>query len=194
MSPVIRRPSSSGAIAAMRRSMSALLLLPLVCIGCANGFKEYYQGDKFRLVTSCTVVTSQPPDTRRIGTASFVSAAREGERHALSAAKSVGADYVMWAKEYQTTTSSSGVIPNTVPTTTTTYHSGNIYGGWDSYSYSGTSTTYGSETHYIPYTKIYHWFKYTAEFFRSYSLDQIAGEEEPVIEHSATRSEPDALE
>lgn len=54
------------------------------------------------------------------------------------------------------TSSSTAVMPLTLPNTTTSVTRGNISasgsGGYASGTYSGTTTTYGSETTYIPFT------------------------------------------
>lgn len=156
---------------------SALWMASLVLItGCTNSFLENYQGERFASVPSPQLVAAQPADAVQIGVSSFVSARHEGNSQALAAAKAVGADFVQWTKEYQGTTQSSGMLPMTTPTSSTThyntYSSGSLYGNTGyAGSYSGTSygtaTTYGSETTYVPYTRVDHWWKYSAFFYRS---------------------------
>lgn len=88
-----------------------------------------------------------------IGVAAFV-APQKGEDMAIAQAKKVGASHVLLTSKYQST--ASGAMPLTTPTTTTTYHSGTASaygsGGYASGMYSGTSTTYGTQTTYIPYS------------------------------------------
>jgi C-terminal processing protease CtpA/Prc len=90
---------------------------------------------------------------RPIGFASFNGPAA-GPAAALAAAKKVGAQYVVVARQFTNTV--SGAIPLTTPTATTSYSQGtaNIYGsGGSAYgTYNGTTTTYGSQTTYIPYS------------------------------------------
>ena len=59
---------------------------------------------------------------------------------------------LVWSQHRNTV---HGNMPITVPTSTTTYNSGS-FSGTRGYmgSYSGTSTTYGSRTTYLPYTII----------------------------------------
>jgi len=160
--------------------MAATLVLLLV--GCENSFVRFYEGERAPRTSYAFSVDTPPEDVRLLGQSSFVSATGEGDSQAISAARTVGADYVVWNSEYQGTTSSSGVIPITTPTTTTThysgYSSGNVYGqGGYLGSYSansyGTATSYGSTTNYIPYNRIHHWMRYSAKFYRSESMGQM---------------------
>ena len=66
----------------------------------------------------------------------------------LNHARSIGADLVLTNVKYLTTV--SGTVPLTLPTTNTTYHSGSITGDVFG-SYSGTTTSYGTNTTYLPY-------------------------------------------
>lgn len=88
-----------------------------------------------------------------IGVSSFIAPQRD-EKQAISQAKTVGAAVVVLAAKYQST--ATGAVPITTPTTQTTYSSGtvNTYGAGGSAfgNYNGTSTTYGTQTTYIPYS------------------------------------------
>ncbi len=57
---------------------------------------------------------------------------------------------VLWSYEYAST--STGVILITTPTTSTSYDSGSLYGSYGSATWTGTTTTYGTRTNYVPYT------------------------------------------
>lgn len=157
------------------------IVLAAAAGGCENGFAKCYQGERCPAVASAALVAEQPPQTRSIGRASFVSSRGEGDSQALSAARSVGADYVKWSSEYKGTTQSSGVVPITTPSSNTTYYQGysqgNVYSrGGHAGSYSGntygSATTYGTTTTYVPWSKAHHWMSYSAEFFRSKALDE----------------------
>jgi hypothetical protein len=138
--------------------------------GCVqNGFVKHYQGSKYDPIPSSTPVyraSDIPHDARQIGASNFVSSNGEGNKEALAAARKIGAHGVVWKSEHYTTTSSSGAIPISTPTSTTSYHSGSVWGSGGSANYSGTSTTRGTSTTYIPYTKTHHWYKYHARFYR----------------------------
>lgn len=90
-----------------------------------------------------------------VGTSDFVGPAGKKE-DALAQAKAVGAAIVLLRSKYQST--KSGAMPLTLPTSQTTYSSGtfNSFGGSGqrpvSGMYSGSSTTYGTGTTYIPYS------------------------------------------
>lgn len=77
-------------------------------------------------------------------------------------AQEKGASIIAWSKSYLGSETSN--VPFTTPTSKTTYHSGtvNSYGGGFA-NYSGSSTTYGTQTHYIPVTA--HRNRYQALFF-----------------------------
>jgi len=88
----------------------------------------------------------------RLGYSSF-NAKHYGEYGAIAQAKKVHASVVILYSQY--TDTESGAVPLTLPDTqtSTTNFSGSVYGsgGYSSYSGTGTTTTYGSRTTYIPY-------------------------------------------
>lgn len=87
-----------------------------------------------------------------IGMSSF-NGPLESSEAALKQAMQVGAERVVVSSQYASTV--SGVIPITTPSTSTTFSSGNVSavgsGGSVSGTYTGTSTTYSSQTNYVPY-------------------------------------------
>ena len=88
-----------------------------------------------------------------IGFSSFNSNnAKTGD--AMRFAKKISARYVVLATRLASSTSSA--IPMTTPTTTTSVTNGSVSaqgtGGYASGTYNGTTTTYGSQTSYIPIT------------------------------------------
>ena len=72
----------------------------------------------------------------------------------LKFAKKLKARYIVVGTQY--TGTNTGSIPITTPTSSTTYSSGTASahgsGGYASGTYSGTSTTYGSKTTYMPFS------------------------------------------
>ncbi len=98
-----------------------------------------------------------------VGYSSFT-AGDATEIQAIQQARAVNASRVILYSEYQST--QTGVAPLTMPTTnySTTNYSGNVYGGgnYATYSGTGTTTTYGQQTAYIPYSVD------TYEYFASY--------------------------
>jgi hypothetical protein len=154
--------------------MKKILLLfwvMLIGSGCASGFSQFYDGESAEEIAAnsdyrkCTrPELKNLPDKSYdelendlyeqgywiIGYSSFNGSMTEGPNNALEQGKALGACWVLYGQEY--TGSSSGVIPITTPTTSTTTHTGTIYGSGGSGSYSGTSTTYGTRTTYMPYT------------------------------------------
>lgn len=82
-----------------------------------------------------------------IGNSSF-NGAYEDVRRAISQAKRVGAVLVIVTSEHTETVSST--VPLTMPNTTTTFVSGSVYAGGGYGTYSGTQTSYGSQT--VPVT------------------------------------------
>ncbi len=72
-----------------------------------------------------------------------------------------GAHAVIYSIDYLG--SSSSAVPLTLPDNKTTSYFGNIYNGASRASFSGTSTTYGSKTTYIPITT--HHYAYKAAIF-----------------------------
>ena len=173
----------------------AFVLLASVLSGCGgNGFKTSFtsllRGETVLPTKKATLIpygglvatadgnrtfAGRPENTRLIGYSAFSSGMGEGKGHALSAAKSVGADFVMFEKEF----ASSHVIQGsmTVPDIQTSYSNGSVYGNtYGSYgssnftgSYMGSTTTYGTRS--MPYAYTIIRYNYVAAFFRSLSLD-----------------------
>lgn len=151
------------------KSLSAFALC-LAIAGCANGYAEFYQTLPSAAVAQPTPgiepsVRASTGDATKdadsmyaegyiaIGYSSFNGPA-QGLRGALEQGKKVGATYVVVSAQYAYTV--SGAMPITTPTAQTSYTTGtvNAYGsgGYASGNYSGTTTTYGSQTAYVPYS------------------------------------------
>lgn len=72
----------------------------------------------------------------------------EDIKNAAAQAKKIGATVVLTNSEYTNTQSSTSTL--LLPNNQTTYHSGSVYSGGTYGSYSGTSTTYGTQA--VPLT------------------------------------------
>jgi len=158
-------------------SLSCLLAVSILTIstcGCSNPYSAYYQdltngqqvvGAKNMQPETVDVRVVQggnvDEDTKGmmregyivIGVSAF-NAGAVNPQGAKRQAQKVGAEVVIVYNQYTNTV--SGVMPFQQPTTqtSTTYHSGSVYGyGGGMATFSGTSqtTTYGSQTTYIPY-------------------------------------------
>lgn len=145
-----------------------------LCGGCANPYSQFYQdftGGKNILEDPQVIISTDEPKLRKgtdpkddeknmledgyclIGHSCF-NAGSVRQDTAVEQAKKVHADTVIVYSKYIHTL--SGSMPLTMPDTqtSTTYHSGSIYGSGGGFAnYSGTSytTTYGTSTTYIPY-------------------------------------------
>ncbi|BBT14790.1 hypothetical protein WP8S17C03_08390 [Metapseudomonas otitidis] len=88
-----------------------------------------------------------------LGQSHFISDSASSAQ-AIEQAKKIKASKVLLYQEYEGT--QSGVLPLTTPTinNSTTQHNGNIRGngGYANYSGTSTTTTYGQQTTYIPYS------------------------------------------
>lgn len=85
----------------------------------------------------------------------------EGESQVIAQAKRVGAKVVLVSTEYTDTVTST--TPLVMPDSSTTYHSGSVYGSGGYGGYSGTSTTYGTTV--VPITSQQKRFDQAAVFF-----------------------------
>ena len=129
---------------------------------CTNPYERFYTQEKNHhelLPTTqnevCSISSGNDPikDIREmysqgyalIGRSSFIGASTDSAQ-ALEQASKVGAKRILIYRKYQNT--ENGSMPITVPSNTTSYHNGSI----GNYGYSGVTTTYGTETTYIPYS------------------------------------------
>lgn len=150
-----------------------LLLLAALLTGCANGYSQFYRPNPglanftvpimpFSGEPRLSASSGDPSrDVRDMyeqgyalaGVSDFVGPAAN-QSGAVSQAKKVGAAVVLLSSKYQNTV--TGAMPLTLPTATTSFSSGtaNAYGsgGFATGNYSGTTTTYGTQTTYIPYS------------------------------------------
>jgi hypothetical protein len=159
------------------KAMSGLRIgLALTLAGCANPYSQFYQGDRElrrkpqfvapreapRVVQTDDIEREVRAAARKglvsIGYSSFTSdGTRSDADYAASFARDIGAQVVILNTTFSH--SSSGAMPLTLPTTSTTYSTGSAtaYGPLGSATAygSGRSTTYGSQTMLVPYTTNY---------------------------------------
>ena len=159
----------------MRYSLFGTILSLVVCIGCKNPFTDFYHdytGGADPRTTGVVAVISEPE--RRVGNdpnADFLEMSENGFLtlgyssfnggtnvswdDAYTQGKKVGAAVIMQYNPKLTGTS-SGVYHQSIPTTTTSYSSGNATaygaGGTVNAYGSGVTTTYGSQVVAVPYT------------------------------------------
>jgi hypothetical protein len=154
------------------RNWLVLILAAMTLAGCVNPYEKFYQPVREgAFVIPSTEEPMELPssgdlkqDVRLmyqegyglIGSSGF-NAAMADRAGAIAQAKKIGANRFIIEAKYRST--QSGMMPITTPTTSTSYTSGTVRstGGYysglgSSASYSGTTTTYGSETTYIPYS------------------------------------------
>ena len=156
---------------------TTLLCVSAALTGCASGYKEFYRAANGMTAQHITESRIAPPQNQplverarpgnpdeilaayakrgyvMIGNSSFNSGRSEPEENAIRQAQEVGADLVLILNPSYTGTVTSSV-PIVTPTTSTTYSNATAtaYGrGGPVTAYgSGTSTTYGTTTNYIP--------------------------------------------
>jgi len=146
-------------------------LAVLFLAGCANPYAEFYTDrtggkfpDDFEALSGVPELISGSDQGKDyelmteegyglVGYSSF-NAADVNSKKALAMAKKVNASKVLIYSKYTNTV--SGSTPLTLPDTqtSTTNINGNVYsnGGYSSYNGTGTTTTYGTKTTYIPYS------------------------------------------
>lgn len=158
------------------KNITVLIIIPMFLVGCVNNFEKFYvdQSSDPNFPTNMLIPAVGEPELFQgsddinddysrmgedgyasIGYSSFYSTEGVTNEQLMAQAKKVGAAKVIYYQEYMDT--QSGVMPLTLPNTQTTYHSGSVsaYGsGGSAYgSYNGTSTTYGTSTSYIPFSR-----------------------------------------
>jgi len=155
-----------------------VVLVVLILCGCANPYAKYYRdltngtdfinNPNFEITNGPPrlIITDNPAESALklredgylpLGFSSFW--ARDlSESKAIKHGEQIKASIVLFFKKYRNT--ESGSIPLTLPSTQTSNssYSGNIYGtgGNASFYGSGTTTTYGTQTTYIPYEHDYY--------------------------------------
>lgn len=155
------------------------ILLPFVTFilaGCASGYSQFYnpiEGATPEVISNIRAApapanpkvqrTPTAPDFEQymrlgyvqIGYSSFNSGRNETEQGAISQAIKIGADLVVIVNP-QHTSSVTSQMPLTTPTTTTSYSSSSAtaYGAGGTATLHGnaTTTTYGTQTTYVPIT------------------------------------------
>jgi hypothetical protein len=145
------------------------LLLALLVSGCENPYKKYYQPSAGLspdiLAQRRIAPPPEHPEVYRgndansdipaliadgyavIGQSSF-NATAENENALVEQAKAVGADRVVIYGKYARTIQTA--MPLTVPTSQTSTTTGTVFGSGGMATIMGNTTTYGSETTYVP--------------------------------------------
>jgi hypothetical protein len=143
-----------------------------IIAGCVNPYSQYYQdqtkGEDILQSGKVVIPPDIPNHIRGTNPATDAESMAENgysmigqslfnckeidERQAIKHGKKVHADTVITYSQYTHTL--SGMAPMTVPNTqySTTNISGNVYGrGYSSFSGTANTTTYGTQTTYVPY-------------------------------------------
>ena len=81
-----------------RRFPLALSILCIMMLSACNPFTDHYSGDRFPSGPMPKLVESAPADTTRIGTSVFATSEDCTSAEALAAARSIGAEYVVYEK------------------------------------------------------------------------------------------------
>lgn len=154
----------------MRRIALACLLATIPAASYANDWEKFYRPEQPGSIPilpsdQSPQVLDLPAEPRElvdsmwrkgfavIGVSSF-SSSNASTKDAMRFAMKIHAAYV--GITTQVTSSQTLNLPMTTPTTNTSYTNGNLSvagsGGYATGGYSGTTTTYGSQTNYIPIT------------------------------------------
>lgn len=145
----------------------AINLALISCIGCTSAHKKYYtqrSPSKFPKTATAKLFTYKNIDLKNVyekhfsdylivGISDFWGPYQKDSK-ALIQAKNVGADIVLTNYSYRGSQTSN--IPMNLPSTSTSFHNGTV-NSFDSYSasrytFSGTTTTLGTQTINIPVT------------------------------------------
>jgi PDZ domain len=157
---------------------AVLVLSALLVAGCASGYSQFYKAAPGATPDAIARVRSGPAPKEpalvhdggnssdvlaayvrqgyvAIGYSSFNSGHRESDANAVSQGEKVGADLVVvFDPRYTGSVTSS--VPMTTPTSSTSYTSGTASaygsGGMATAYGNSTTTTYGSQTTYVPMT------------------------------------------
>ena len=152
----------------------ALVVFALLLSGCTNNFITHFVGTPGADLPSGHTVVVLPkgeevPPANFLGSSNFVSNG-ESSRDAQLAARELGADLVAWEQEYLHSTTSIGTREVISNRQITTVNNGTAItvgsDGVEQTHFSGTTTTYATETDHVPYTFIEHWYQVSADFYR----------------------------
>lgn len=156
------------------------LLAALTLAGCVSGYQQFYKPyvDAKNLEDAELLKPDEEPkvygtndfdqDIRLlrsrmyvpIGYSSF-NGGYEGQSNVKAQARRISATLALVNAKYTNTQTTT--TPLLLPNSSTTYHSGSVYGGGTYGAYSGTSTTYGSTV--VPITSHQRRYDQTAVFF-----------------------------
>ena len=125
--------------------------------GCANPFLENYSGARFPATDHAVIMMTHPEGQTPIGRSEFIATQMLGDREAIDAAKEVGANAVVWSKDYLNSTTDLTTRVQPVTSNTTTTIVGDV---------NAQVTTTQTDYQYIPETRTNHWWRYEAAFYR----------------------------
>lgn len=154
-------------------SLNRLAVVMIISFsGCTSSYKKFYRpvdnkgtvNVQTSVVENPIILSSTGNPEKDIGSLFFkglgiigdsvFNGEQESIKGAIKQAKEVGATHIVVAKRYSRTI--SGTMPITVPDNNNSYSSGNVSvygsGGYATGTYSGTTTTYGTKTTYVPYS------------------------------------------
>jgi hypothetical protein len=142
-----------------------------IITGCTNSYSKFYDGKSALEIRDVIISTSKPKLIRCLNVdwakieeddkkmsedgyallgVSHFETSEIKQNAAIEHAKKIHADTVFVYSVYTKTI--SGIKPVIIPNMQTSYHSGRVYGmGGGTANYYGSSTTYGTQPHYIPY-------------------------------------------
>ena len=132
----------------------------LVLAGCQNAFTKHYQGERCGRVKSVRSIRTDPTDARIIGKSIFLSSRRPKDSQAITTAKSVGADIVVWEAKYHGSSEKRWSAPVLLPEGVTL-----------SDNASGKPLVNEGGFTLIPMNHVRHYYRYTATFYRSAALE-----------------------
>jgi hypothetical protein len=153
------------------RLIAAVPMAILLLIGCGNPFSEFYSGKTVKDIVSPEVNLEAPNPKPQVfttndlgttlrqwiedgwwllGQSSWTGGDVGSDSQAQEQARRIGASVVI--RTFRYLGSSSGALPMTTPTVSTTYGSGTAYGTGGTATWNGTATTYGTQTTYVPVT------------------------------------------
>ena len=156
-----------------------ILLISLLLTGCVSGYQHFYIPYVDAKSLPDVELLGKDDEPNMYGTDNFdrdikilaskryilvghssFNGTYESENNAKAQARRIGATVILVKSEYTNTQTTT--TPLFLPNTTTTYHSGTVYGGGVYGGYSGTSTTYGSSV--VPITTSQRMYDQTAVF------------------------------
>ena len=124
----------------------ALLSAAAIALAGCNPFLENYRGEKFPHNATASALKEKPESAKKIGESLFYSVDDYSNEQAVSAAKDVGADFVVWEKKEAESQTDWMPQPMAIRT--------------------GTGTTGTVTTVNVPVPTTQMWYEYLASYYR----------------------------